>query len=113
MPRVVITGIGCITPMGAGLAAFRAGLEAGRDAIAPLDLFDVTDFRSGVASRVGAIPRPAGVPLASWRRLDRCDRMALFAVDEALRSAGPVRLDDAALCCGLHLCDRRPLGAKA
>ncbi|MDP7114757.1 MAG: beta-ketoacyl-[acyl-carrier-protein] synthase family protein [Myxococcota bacterium] len=101
MPRVVITGIGCITPMGAGLAAFRAGLEAGRDAIAPLDLFDVTDFRSGVASRVGAIPRPAGVPLASWRRLDRCDRMALFAVDEALRSAGPVRLDDAALCCGL------------
>jgi len=101
MRRVAITGIGCITPLGAGLDAFRSGLEAGEDAIAPLDLFDTTGFRSGMAARIGDLPRPERVPPATWRRLDRCDRMALFAVEEALAEAGHPSLDAAALCCGL------------
>lgn len=101
MRRVAVTGFGCITPLGVDAVAFRAGLAAGRDAIAPLDLFDVTGFRSGVAARVGEIPRPDRVPPATWRRLDRCDRMALRAVDEAIRHAGDPDLGAAALSCGL------------
>ncbi len=101
MRRVAVSGFGCITPLGAGVDAFREGLESGRDAIAPLDLFDVSGFRSGVAARVRDIPRPGTVEPAVWRRLDRCDRMALVAVDEALDAAGRPDLDEAALCCGL------------
>ena len=101
MRRVAVSGFGCITPLGAGVDAFRDALEAGRDAIAPLDLFGLAGVRSGVAARVHDIPRPAAVSAASWRRLDRCDRMALFALDEAIGRAGGPVLERAALCCGL------------
>ncbi len=101
MRRVAVTGFGCITPLGVDAPAFGDALRAGRDAIAPLDLFDVSSFRSGVAARVGEIPRPRGVPASTWRRLDRCDRMALRAVVEAIATAGTPDLDHAALCCGL------------
>ncbi len=99
--RVVISGFGCITPFGAGVEVFRRGLEDGRCTVEPLDLFDSSAFRSPMAARVAAIPRPAAVAATRWRRLDRCDRMALVALEEALEDAGRPSLDGAALCCGL------------
>lgn len=99
--RVAVSGMGCISSLGTGVANFRRGLEQGRSAVEQLDLFDVSEFRSGMAARVRDIPCPPTVSPNLWRNLDRCDRMALVALEEALEDARRPELNDAALCCGL------------
>lgn len=99
--RVAVTGMGCITPFGAGVEAFRQGLLRGATAVAPLEIFDATAFRSGVGAEVRQIPNSGLVAARTWQRLDRCDRMALVALREALDSAGRPDVTAAALCCGL------------
>lgn len=93
--------MGCISPLGTGVDALRQGLQEGRSAFGTIDLFDVSAFRSGAGAQVRDIPRPQAVSPARWRRLDRCDRMALVAVEEALQDARSPGVRDAALCCGM------------
>ena len=63
MSRVVVSGLGVVSPYGAGTKTFWAGLAAGACAIRPITLIDTEGFRSPVAQRgdvlggVGA-PRP-------------------------------------------------------
>jgi 3-oxoacyl-[acyl-carrier-protein] synthase II len=91
MRRVVITGLGAVTPFGAGVKAYWNGLETGTCAIRPVTLFD-TD---GLRCRLGAeVPdRPDG----SSRR-SRADRLALMAAAEALDDARLDRAERAATC---------------
>lgn len=79
--RLVVTGLGVVTPYGLGVKAFWNGLAAGACAIRPLTLIPTEGFRC----RVGA-----EVPdrLAGSRRRTRADRLALAAAGEALRDAG-------------------------
>ena len=44
MRRVVVTGLGAVSPFGAGVKAYWAGLAAGACAIRPLTLIEVTDL---------------------------------------------------------------------
>jgi 3-oxoacyl-[acyl-carrier-protein] synthase II len=81
MRRIVVTGLGVVSPFGAGVKAYWAGLAAGLCAIRPLTLFDATGFRCGLA---GEVPDAAG---GSTRR-SRADRLALAAAGEALDDAG-------------------------
>ena len=84
---VVITGMGAVSALGPDLAALRAGLVAGSDGIGPLGLF-THHGRAAVAAEVAALPAaPTVLPPAMRRRLSRPDRLALGAVDEALRHA--------------------------
>lgn len=86
--RVVITGIGTLTPIGIGKEAFWAGLQACQSAVGPLTRFDPEPFRSRVAGEV------AGFDPADWmapkqaRRLDRCSQFSLAAGSQALQDAG-------------------------
>ena len=52
MRRVVITGMGCVTPYGCGVDVFWDGLTAGRSAIGPLTLFDATPYGCRVAGEI-------------------------------------------------------------
>jgi 3-oxoacyl-[acyl-carrier-protein] synthase II len=89
VPRVLVTGIGVVSPYGRGRHAFWRGLVEGRCAIGPLTLFETEGFRS----RVGAeVPPGTALPGASRRR-SRADRLALAAVDEAVADAGLSRAD--------------------
>ncbi|HEY7139381.1 MAG TPA: beta-ketoacyl-[acyl-carrier-protein] synthase family protein [Methylomirabilota bacterium] len=89
MKRVLVTGLGIVSPYGAGRGAFWEGLAAGRCAIGPIGLFDTEGFRA----RVGAeVPGGATLPHVSSRR-SRADRFALMAADEAVRDAGLTRAD--------------------
>lgn len=104
--RVAVSGMGCVTPLGVGVPAFLRGLEAGRAAVGPITLFDASAFRSGVGFEVSPVTNPGIVPRRKWQRLDRCDRMALVALAEALGDAGAggtgaLDVTHAALCCGL------------
>lgn len=87
--------------MGVGVESLWQGLLSGHTRVRPLDLFDVSGYRSPMAARVDPIPRPPSITPAAWRKYSRCDRMALLAVGEALRAAGDPDLSGAALSCGL------------
>jgi 3-oxoacyl-[acyl-carrier-protein] synthase II len=95
MRRVVVTGLGAISPFGAGVKAFWAGISAGTCAIRPVTLIETDGFRCQIAAEV-----PDGV--AGSLRRSRADRLALAAAREALDDAGLSRDDrrDAALVVG-------------
>lgn len=103
MRGAVVTGFGCISPHGAGVPAFREGLVHGRTAFTDQDLLDPAELRSPLAAQVPTIPRPASCPPRAWARLDRCDRMALAALEEALEAAGRPHTGRAGLFCGLGI----------
>jgi 3-oxoacyl-[acyl-carrier-protein] synthase II len=80
MRRVVVTGLGAVSPFGAGVKAYWAGLAAGACAIRPLTLIDAEGLRCRIA---GEVPEVTG---GSARR-SRADRLALTAALEALEDA--------------------------
>jgi 3-oxoacyl-[acyl-carrier-protein] synthase II len=89
MTRVLVTGLGVVSPYGCGRRVFWDGLAGGRCAIGPLSLFETDGFRS----RIGAeVPAHAALPGVSGRRA-RADRFALAAADEAVRDAGLSRAE--------------------
>jgi 3-oxoacyl-[acyl-carrier-protein] synthase II len=81
MRRVVVTGLGAVSPFGAGVKAYWAGLAAGACAIRPLTLIDAAGFRCRIAAEVPELRE--GSP-----RRSRADRLALAAAQEALEDAG-------------------------
>jgi len=84
MTRVVVSGLGVVSPYGAGAKTFWAGLATGECAIRPLTVIDTEGFRSRIAAEVPADVLPA---LGASYRRSRADRMALAAAREALAEA--------------------------
>src|SRR5947208_15988205 len=93
MPRVVVTGIGAVTPIGTAAAGLYAGMRRAQSAVARITRFDPSPFRCQVAAEVGDFD-----PLAymDGKRVKRLDRFAQFAVAAARQAAGDA---------GLHLDD--------
>lgn len=85
--RVVVTGIGCVTPVGIGLEASWSALLAGATGVAPIDQFDVSAFPVRIAAPVREALDLGDVPPKEARRLDRFLALALVAAREALRDA--------------------------
>ena len=85
--RVWITGIGLITPIGTGLAAFRAGLRAGCSPVRRIDRFDPSPFRSQVAAQVDDFDPLAWMAPKTARQLDRFSQFGLVAGQLALEDA--------------------------
>jgi len=90
MTRVVVSGLGVVSPYGAGIKPFWAGLSTGECAIRPLTVIDTEGFRS----RIGAeVPAEVIDGLGVSRRRSRADRLALSAAREALADADLARSD--------------------
>ena len=51
-PRVVVTGIGPVTPVGVGVDAFWEGMRSGRNGIGPIERFDPSDLPVRLAGEV-------------------------------------------------------------
>lgn len=84
-PDIVVSGLGVVSPYGAGVKSFWTGLAAGTCAIKPITLIDTEGFRSRIAAEV---PAEAMAALGVSRRRSRADRLALAAAREALTDAG-------------------------
>ncbi len=98
MTRVVVSGLGVVSPYGAGAKTLWAGLARGTCAIRPLTAIDTEGFRS----RIGAeVPADELAGLGTSRRRARADRLALAAAREALADADLSPSDRA--CAGLFV----------
>jgi len=84
MTRVVVSGLGVVSPYGAGVKTFWAGLATGECVIRPLTVIDTEGFRSRIAAEV---PSDVIGALSVSRRRSRADRLALAAAREALADA--------------------------
>lgn len=90
--RIVITGMGVISPVGCDLQTLWANISAGVSGITRLDLsdsgFDVREFRSQIAGLVKAFDAKAYMSAKETRRFDTFMHYALAASAQALHQAG-------------------------
>jgi 3-oxoacyl-[acyl-carrier-protein] synthase II len=88
--RVVVTGAGVITALGAGWKTNAEGFRTGRTAIGPVTLFDVSRQRSKVAAEIdlsSELP-PTRLTRAETQRMNRASRLLLLAAYEAWTQSG-------------------------
>lgn len=85
--RVVITGIGAITPIGTGVDALWEGVRSGESAVRTITRFDASHFSSQVAAEIDFVPTDH-LPAKQARRMDRYSQFALVAAKMALEDAG-------------------------
>ena len=90
--RAVITGIGCVSPIGLGADGLWEGLHRRTSAVRRIDRFDPTPFRSHIAAQVDDFD-PADYMDAA--RIKRTDRFAQFSVAAARMALEDARLDPA------------------
>jgi 3-oxoacyl-[acyl-carrier-protein] synthase II len=86
--RVVITGLGAISPLGLTVAELWAGLVAGRSGIAPITQFDPEDMPTRIAGEVKCFDPTKWINFKEARRMGRATQMAVAAAYEALADAG-------------------------
>ncbi|WP_040950040.1 beta-ketoacyl-ACP synthase II [Gorillibacterium massiliense] len=88
MERVVITGMGVITPLGNTVESFWSHLKAGESGITHIDTFDTTRFKSKIAGLVRDFDAEALFGRKEARRMDRFCQFALAAAEQALNDSG-------------------------
>ncbi|MFP4435725.1 MAG: beta-ketoacyl-ACP synthase II [Chloroflexaceae bacterium] len=86
--RVVVTGLGAVTPLGNTVASFWANLCAGRSGVGRISLFDAAAFRTQIAAEVRDLELPPNISAKQARRMDRFALFALVAALEAWQHAG-------------------------
>lgn len=86
--RVVITGIGAITPIGANASEFWNGLISGTNGVRPIEHFDTTDFPTKFAGQLENYDEYEYFDRKEARRLDKVSQYALISADEAIRDSG-------------------------
>lgn len=86
--RVVITGIGAITPVGTGADALWDGVLANRSAVRLIDRFDASAFPSRIAAQIDDFDPAAHLDRRRARRLDRFSALSVVAARMAVEHAG-------------------------
>ena len=88
MERVVITGMGAITPVGNDVQTFWESLKAGECGIGPITKFDVSDYKVKLAAEVKDFDVTQYVDKREARRMDVNCHFALAAAQQAVDQAG-------------------------
>jgi 3-oxoacyl-[acyl-carrier-protein] synthase II len=96
--RVVVTGVGLVTPLGVGKDVFTRELFGGLSGIRPITCFDTARFDSKLGAQVRDFTPQDFIRPATLRRMDRLSQLATAAARMAL--------DDAGLSIGPHNRDR-------
>ncbi|SMC07392.1 3-oxoacyl-[acyl-carrier-protein] synthase II [Sulfobacillus thermosulfidooxidans DSM 9293] len=91
--RVVVTGMGVISPVGSGLENFWAGLTSGRSAVGPVTRFDASPFSTRIAAEVHDFDPLKYLEKKEIRHMDRFVQLAIGAAQDAYDDAGLSDLD--------------------
>jgi len=86
--RVVITGIGAVTPLGNNAAAFWSGIKEGKCGIDNITLFDTEKFKVKIAAEVKDFKPEEYMDRKEAKRMDRYCQFAIAAADEAVKDSG-------------------------
>ncbi len=87
--RVVITGVGCATPLGSSIAQVWGNLTDGRSGVGPITLFDAADFPVRIAAEVKGLDRADfGGQDIDWLEHPRQTRFAVTSASQAVESSG-------------------------
>lgn len=86
--RVVVTGLGAVTPIGIGTMDFWEALQAGKNGVSQVTHFDATEFRSSLAAEVSDFQAEKWIDSKSARRMDRFTQFGVAASAMALEDAG-------------------------
>ena len=88
--RIVITGVGAVTPIGNDVTAMWDAARAGRSGVAPIGRWDASAFETTFAAEVRDFDPAATVGRKEARRMDRYSQFAVAAAREAAATAGLV-----------------------
>lgn len=85
--RVVVTGMGAITPIGNSVEAFWRGLKEKKVGIAPITMFDTTEYKVKLAAEVKDFEGKHYMDPKTSKRMERFSQFALAAAKEALEDS--------------------------
>src|ERR1051325_9268458 len=85
--RVVITGMGAITPVGQDVQSTWDAVVHGRSGVAPVTLFDTSDLRVKIAGEVKQFDATNYLDRKEARRMDRFLQIGMVAALDALRDS--------------------------
>lgn len=85
--RVVITGLGAITPIGLNVNDFWGNVKAGVHGIGPITYFDTTDYKAKLAAQVKGFNAKEYMDAKAARRMEQFSQFAVAATKEALEDA--------------------------
>lgn len=88
LKRVVVTGLGALTPIGNTAPAFWAALLEGRSGAGPITRFDASKFKTQFACEVKDLNVEDFIDRKESRRMDRCTHLGLIAAEEAVADSG-------------------------
>ena len=88
LKRVVVTGIGALTPIGNNFQEFWEGLTHGVSGAAPITLFDAGLFKTQFACELKNFDPEDHFDRKEARRLDRCGQLGIIAAREAVKHSG-------------------------
>jgi 3-oxoacyl-[acyl-carrier-protein] synthase II len=87
LKRVVVTGLGAVTPIGKNLSEYWEGLMSGRNGIAPITLFDASRHECRIAGEVKDFDPYQYLDRKEAKRMDRSSQFAITASLQALSDA--------------------------
>ncbi|MBP3503111.1 MAG: beta-ketoacyl-ACP synthase II [Clostridia bacterium] len=86
--RVVVTGMGAITPIGHNVEDYWKGIKEGKCGIDTITKFDVSDYKVKLAAEVKDLNIEDYMDKRAAKRLDRYSQLAIIATKEAMKDSG-------------------------
>lgn len=86
--RVVVTGLGAVTPIGNNVADFWSGVKEGKVGIGPITKFDTTDYKVKNAAEVKGFVAKEFMDFKAAKRMEPFSQYAVAAAKEAYADAG-------------------------
>ena len=88
LKRVVVTGLGALTPIGNNIEEYWEGLITGKSGAAPITYFDASKFKTQFACELKNFEVTDYIHRKEARRMDRFTQYAIVASDEAIKDSG-------------------------
>jgi 3-oxoacyl-[acyl-carrier-protein] synthase II len=101
--RVVVTGLGVVSPVGIGVEASWANLVAGKSGITKITKFDPSNFASQIAGEVKGFDVSQYLPAKEARRMDIFIQYGMAAAIEAVKDSGIVATEENAERIGVSI----------
>jgi 3-oxoacyl-[acyl-carrier-protein] synthase II len=86
--KVVVTGLGVVSPIGNDIPGFWESVKAGRSGIGPISLVDASDMAVRIAGEVKGFDPTLRIDPKEAKKMDRYTQFSVFAAAEALADAG-------------------------